>query len=208
MRVENREVSAIVFDIGGVLLKWKPDEIIRAFTSDPEMQALIKREIFEHPDWLAMDKGELSEAGAIERACRRTGIEKGKLGKLMEHINDSLVPIDDSVSLVEKLAADGIELYCLSNMPEWRFDELHSRYSFWNYFQDFVISGSIRMMKPDREIFEYSIGRFGLRPSTTIFIDDHRPNIDAAQQFGIEAILFSGADDCCNELQARLDLTR
>ncbi|HKX82618.1 MAG TPA: HAD family phosphatase [Pyrinomonadaceae bacterium] len=204
----NRGFSAVVFDIGGVLLEWKPDEIVRTFTNDPEMQALIKREIFDHPDWLAMDKGELSEVEAIGRASRRSGIQQAQLGKLMGHINDSLVPIQGSVSLVKQLADDGVGLYCLSNMPDWRFEELHSRYSFWNYFQEFVISGAIKMMKPDREIFEYFMTRFSRQPSTTIFIDDHQPNIDAARQIGIGAILFNGAADCHDQLRTRFDWGR
>jgi putative hydrolase of the HAD superfamily len=60
-----------VFDLGAVLLEWNPQAIISAFTTDVDQQKTIMKEVFQHPDWLAMDRGLLSEIEAIPGAAER-----------------------------------------------------------------------------------------------------------------------------------------
>lgn len=191
----------VVFDLGGVLLAWNPDEIIGGVFDDPDLRALIKREIFQHADWLAMDRGQLTETDAIPRFHGRTGVPSAKLEELLQHAKESLIPIPESLELLNELAAQGVNLYCLSNMPAWRFDYIQPLYPFWSHFKGIVISGVVKMTKPDREIFEYLLSQFQLQPSATVFIDDHPINLDGARQLGLHTILFRSADDCRRQLQ-------
>ena len=48
---------SVIFDLGGVVLRWNPDDIIRNFCSDEALRSVIRREVFKHPDWLEMDRG-------------------------------------------------------------------------------------------------------------------------------------------------------
>jgi HAD superfamily hydrolase (TIGR01509 family) len=60
-------------------------------------------------------------------------------------------------------------------------------------------------MKPEPEIFEYLLRRYGISASQTIFIDDHPPNIRGAQAIGLRTILFGDARQCERELDELLD---
>jgi HAD superfamily hydrolase (TIGR01509 family) len=61
------------------------------------------------------------------------------------------------------------------------------------------------MMKPEAEIFEYLLGRYGISAAETIFIDDHPPNIRGAQATGLRTILFKDARQCETELEELLE---
>ncbi|HIQ16080.1 MAG TPA: HAD family phosphatase, partial [Leucothrix sp.] len=50
----------IVFDLGGVVFEWQPDKIISGLFNDEKIKLLIKQQIFQHPDWLELDRGTLT----------------------------------------------------------------------------------------------------------------------------------------------------
>lgn len=194
----------VIFDLGGVVLEWNPDAILEGYYSDPLVRSVMKSALFQHPDWVQMDRGTLGEPEAIERLAQRTGVALGELAGLMEAIRKSLQPKVDTLLLLEDLARRQVPLYCLSNMPASTFAYLRERYDFWTAFRGIVISGEIKMMKPEREIFDYLLRRYGLSPSATVFVDDHAPNIEAARGLGLHTVLFRNAGQCRADLERLL----
>lgn len=195
-------IRNVVFDLGGVLLEWKPDQILaRLYPEEHEIQALVKKEVLQHPDWLALDKGMLSEEEAIRRFRQRTGRPLSEMKRLMDTVRETLIPIPPTFALLEELSKEGINLYCVSNMQIEVFTYLQKKYTFWDQFKGLVISAHVRMIKPDAEIFLHLFSRFGLIPSESLFIDDHPPNVESARRLEMEALLFQGADDCRLRLQ-------
>jgi putative hydrolase of the HAD superfamily len=171
---------SVIFDLGGVVFRWNPDEITRNFCLDEAKRSLIKREVFKHPDWLEMDRGVLQEHEAVQRFHSRTGLPLAEVSDLMQAVKESLLPIPETVELLEELANQDVPLYCLSNMSAATAKYLRAQHSFWRVFRGIVISAEIHVVKPDPAIFEYIVDRYRLTPGNTIFIDDHRPNIESA----------------------------
>lgn len=204
LRYDDSAMRNVIFDLGGVVLEWNPDAILESHYADAGVRAAVKSALFAHPDWLQLDRGTLTEAQAISRVAQRIGMANGELAELFEAARRSLRPKADSVALLDELAARGVPLYCLSNMPAATFAYLRDRYPFWKVFRGIVISGEIRMLKPDREIFEYILHRYSLPPASTVFIDDHAPNVQAAGALGLHAILFRDALQCRAELEPLL----
>jgi HAD superfamily hydrolase (TIGR01509 family) len=56
-------------------------------------------------------------------------------------------------------------------------------------------------MKPEPEIFEFLLKRYGLTAAQTVFIDDNAPNIEAARALGIHTVWFKNAGQCELELE-------
>lgn len=195
---------SVIFDLGGVVLRWNPDDIIRDFCADEAMRSVLKREVFKHPDWLAMDRGVLQEHEAIQRFHRRTGLSLADVCALMQAVKDSLLPIPETVELLEELSAQDVPLYCLSNMSATTSNYLRARHSFYGVFRGIVISAEIQLIKPDPAIFEYIVERFSLAPSNTVFIDDHPPNIESAHRLGFKTLLFSDPIQCQETLRKLL----
>jgi putative hydrolase of the HAD superfamily len=195
---------SVIFDFGGVLLRWKPQEIINAFYTDEPAREAVRQSVFQHPDWRDMDAGLLGEADAIRRFAARLGRPSEEVRAFMEHVKDSLTPIEESFAIVNDLAGRGVPVFGLSNMPAFTFAHLRRRYPYWAVFRGIVISGEIKLIKPDRAIFEHISRLYGLQPPETIFIDDHPPNVEAARQLGFPAILFCDPQQCAHDLRTLL----
>ena len=53
--------DTVVFDVGGVLVSFKPDEHLNElFPDDPELRRVLKARIYGSPYWHMMDRGLLS----------------------------------------------------------------------------------------------------------------------------------------------------
>ena len=191
----------IVFDLGRVLIDWNADKALHKRFPDLTHHSLIRQSIFEHEDWLAMDKGTLSEDEAIANFHARTGFAPQELALLMEDVRESLTPLEDSWAFLHELHQQGYPLYCLSNMPAIMFAHLKARYNRWHVFKGIVISGEIGMMKPDQEIFEHLLQSYHLVPEETVFIDDLEANIIGARRAGMHAVQFTNLEECRQALQ-------
>jgi putative hydrolase of the HAD superfamily len=197
-------VRNVIFDFGGVLVRWHPQEIINGFYRDESLREALRTLVFQHPDWIEMDRGSLEEDEAAQRFAARLGRPQEEMLALLQHVKDSLIPIEESFAIASDLQKRGIPLYGLSNMPAATFAHLRERYDHWQVFRGIVISGEIRLMKPDRAIFDHISQRYGLLPSETVFIDDNPPNIEAARELGYSTILFENPQQCARELDTLL----
>ena len=195
----------VIFDIGGVILEWNPDVILRSYTDDAELRATLRAALFEHPDWLQLDRGTLTETDVLARLETRTRIPRTKFAGLLDAVRASLKPKMATLALLESLAQRQVPLYCLSNMSAVTFAHLREQHVFWERFRGIVISGEVKMMKPEPEIYEYLLRRYGISASETIFIDDHPANVRGARAIGLRTILFRDARQCERELDELLD---
>ncbi len=191
----------IVFDLGGVVVAWRPEEIVARAFVDPATRAVVYREIVGHPDWLELDRGTLTVGEAIERAVARTGLAEMDVRSFIEGVPAALVADPDVVALVRRLHAAGNDLYCLSNMPTISMEHLERAYDFWDLFRGKVISSRIGHCKPEPAIYEHLLATYDLDPTQTIFIDDVKANIVAAAAFGIQGIRFESLAQCEAELR-------
>lgn len=59
-------------------------------------------------------------------------------------------------------------------------------------FDALVFSGEVGMRKPDREIFEHAAGLVDADLAACVFIDDAPANVEAAESYGLTAVLHTG----------------
>lgn len=193
---------AIVFDLGRVVVEWRPDRLVEHLRPDETLRAHVRREIFEHDDWLALDRGTLEHADAVRRFAMRTGLAERTIGELMDLVAPSLTPKPDTLALMRTLHGAGHPLYYLSNMAQKSIEHLERSHDYWNLFRGGVASCRERLLKPEPAIFECLLARYGLRAQDTVFIDDMQANVDAAAALGITAIVFTDAASCERALRA------
>ena len=190
----------IVFDLGGVVFRWQPDVIIAGIFDDKPTQDLVRREIFEHADWLDLDRGTLALSDAIVRGASRTGLAEAVIERLLNAVPGSLTPIQETIELVSRLSGTSHRLFVLSNMHRASIAHLERHHDIWGMFHGVVISSRIKMIKPEPEIYRYLLEEFSLEPSETVFIDDTPQNLEAASGHGIRSIRFTDAAQCEEEL--------
>jgi putative hydrolase of the HAD superfamily len=193
----------IVFDLGGVVFRWQPEKIIRHVFQDPEKQDLVRSEIFEHADWVELDRGTITLDQAIIRGASRTGLPRGEVEELLKSVPQFLTPIEETIELICDIRGSNNSLFVLSNMHAASILYLEETHEIWNLFDGIVISSRIQKVKPEIEIYEHLLTTYGLNAAETVFIDDMSENLATAARIGINTIRFSGADQC---RQALVDL--
>jgi len=206
--MKNVPIKNVVFDAGGVLLEWNPPRIIAQLYPDPKIQAEIREFIFEHPDWHEFDRGSITLESAGAHFSKLSGRSPDEVRTLIRLTAESLRPIDGTIRLLEELAAAGVHLYLLSNMPVSTFEILEKRHGFFAHFRHLVISGAILMLKPEAAIYRHLVETTGIVPAESVFIDDLPRNVIAARESGLHAIQFTSPEACRMELRAYLPNVR
>ncbi len=194
----------IIFDLGAVVLEWKPAAIAERFTADVQLQEKLVSGVFTHQDWLDMDRGVLSEDDVVDRVVERLQLPVVSVRELFTITRESLQVIPETERLIEEAYNAGLNLYCLSNMSVENYAYLQPRFDFFERFQGIVISGHEHLIKPDPNIFTLILERYSLNPASTLFIDDSAQNVAAAENRGIEAVQFFGTPACYERISTRI----
>ena len=195
-------VTAVVFDIGGVLLDWDPRHLYRKLIADPGDLDRFLAEICT-PQWhLAHDLG----ADTLE-SCRELAAEYPEHADLIMawgHRSEEMIAGElEGTAVLDDVAGTGLTCLALSNMEPDTFAVRRERFPFFRLLDGCVISGIEGVAKPDRKIFEILLSRYDLDPAATVFTDDNAENVAAARELGIDAIPYEGAADLRRQLRAR-----
>ena len=68
-------------------------------------------------------------------------------------------------------------------------------------FDAVVISGEVGMRKPEPQIFVHVLELLGVRAEETVFVDDLRPNVDAAEALGLVCVHHTSYEETAPELE-------
>ncbi|PLP59621.1 2-haloalkanoic acid dehalogenase [Mesorhizobium loti] len=187
------EIRHIVFDIGKVLLHYDPSLPFNRLIPD----AAERQWFFDNvctSDWnVEQDRGRTWEE-AESLLLDRHPDHAENIRNFRRHWHE-MVPhaYDDSVVLMEGLIDDGRDVTMLTNFASDTFREAQERFTFLKRPRGVTVSGDVKLIKPDRAIYDHHINSFGLEPSATLFIDDSQKNVDGAREAGWQAVLFTDA---------------
>jgi len=190
---------AVIFDLGRVVVSWEPARIVRSVRG-PEGATQLAESLFNHPDWLDVDRGTMSLHTMARQAEGRTGLSGSENLAILQAVQPSLVPDPAMLTLIAELHEAGHSLYALSNMGHASIDWLEQHQDFWRFFSGKVVSARVRMMKPEPDIYRYLLVSFDLKPAECLFIDDSPANIVAAEALGIKGMVFTDAASCRQQL--------
>jgi 2-haloacid dehalogenase len=193
--------TAVVFDLGGVLIDWNPRYLYRKLFDDEAAMETFLADVVS-PEWNGQQDSGRTWAEAVEVLSREHPEQRGLIAaywhRWQETLGDAIAP---TVAILEELRETGIRLYALSNWSAETFPVARPRYPFLDWFDGIVISGEEKVAKPDPEIFHHLLDRYGLDPATTVFIDDSEANVRAATAEGITSIRFVDAATLRNDLR-------
>ena len=195
-------MRAVVFDIGGVLLDWNPRHLYRKLIPDPaEMEWFLANVCT--PQWHEEHDRGFSTAESCAALADEWPQYAGLILAWSERSEEMVAgPLPDGVKLLRQVTGSGLPCYALTNMEAETYPGRAARYDFLRRLAGTVVSGCEGTAKPDREIYELLLRRFGLDAATTLFIDDSPANVSAAADAGMEAMVYSGP----GPVRARLGL--
>jgi FMN phosphatase YigB (HAD superfamily) len=107
-----------------------------------------------------------------------------------------------------ELRAGGYRTAILSNMSPDRlsFMKGSGRFTWLAEFDVTIYSFHLGCVKPEPEIYRACLRELGLPPAATLFLDDFAENVAAARAMGMNAHLFSTAEEAAAELRSRWDM--
>ena len=199
-------IRNVIFDLGNVLLSWKPGEYLENNGYDPATIERIMVEIFRSPEWLALDNGDLSLHDAIERIQKKSSFKTDEIYAVFNLRTKILAPIGPNTKIIPELKKEGYRLFYLSNFPADIFDEVRSNHAFFGFFDGGLISANARASKPDPKIFNLLFEKYSIDPSESLFIDDTHVNAVSAETLGVSVIHLSDPLTLVEKLEEILGL--
>lgn len=177
-------IDTFLFDLGNVLINWDPRHVYRTlFASEEEMERFLS-EICNH-DWNVQMDGGRSFADGIAELVARYPEQAPLIRAYRERWPEMLGgPIGETVDVLARLQSDGRRLFALTNWSSDTFPIARAQYGFLDWFEHIVVSGEVKLVKPDPAIFRHAIERCSLDPARTLFIDDSRVNVESAARMG------------------------
>jgi 2-haloacid dehalogenase len=194
-------IQAIIFDFGGVLLEWDPHALYRNFFEQPQQIDQFLAEV-DFAAWNAeQDRGRPFAEGIAELSGQFP--HRAQLIRAYyDRWEDSIVgPISGSVAILRRLKQAGYPLYALSNWSAETFPRVSKEYAFFDLLDDIILSGDVKMIKPDPAIFKLLLNRIGYPAHSCLLIDDSQPNIITAKLLGFNTIHFQSPPQLESELQ-------
>lgn len=185
-------IKNIVFDVGMVLLNFKPQEYCMKMMNDPKAAKAVYENLFCKNEWVQVDGGVMTEAECIASVQKRIPQYAEFVAPTMADWPASMSAMPGMEQFVGELKNKGYGLYLLSN-TSLRFYEFSKVYQVFRHFDGKIISATEKLMKPDPAIYRLLCSRFRLLPKECIFIDDVQANVDAARKIGMNAHRFEGA---------------
>lgn len=198
--------TAVVFDVGNVLVEWNP----LAFY-DREIGEARRRALFAEVDLigvnLAADAGESLRDGIAALAARHPG-RATEIRWWHDRWAEIFTPaIPRSVRLLARLKARGVPVFALTNFGAETWETALALYPFLTTFDRVFVSARIRAIKPDPAIYAHVEQETGLAPGALLFADDSAANVAAARARGWHAHHFTGPDGWADRLVAEGLLT-
>lgn len=195
-------MKTIIFDLGGVLVDWNPEYVyLNEFDGNRKKMNWFFDNICTS-DWNEeQDGGKLIKTATKERI--KLFPEHKKLIKMYYGRWDEMLKgeIIESVNILKKLKSKNYKLIALTNWSFETFPVAIRRFEFLKLFDGIVVSGKIKMLKPFKEIYNYTINKYELSPSECVFIDDRLSNVQGAINCGIKGIHFQSSKQLIRELK-------
>ncbi len=194
--------TAIIWDLGNVLVDWNPDYVFRKLIPDEEK----RKYFFTHictSDWNENQDAGYPIADATRELSEQHPEWKDYIEAYYGRWTDMLGgPIHGSVDVFKKLKENTpLKHYALTNWSAELFPIALERYDFLHWFDGRVVSGEEKMRKPAAEFYQLLLDRYSLQNHEVLFIDDNARNIKAAEAMGIKSIRFEHPGQLEEELK-------
>ena len=199
----NTNITTFIFDCfgvvcGPVLNAWYQEHSKKHDFIDENLSEVFRQ----------FDLGLLSEEGIIDYFSKYRGVTPNK-----EHLRneiDNYLKIDGNlVEIIKRLRQKGFKVVLLSNASNSFFErKVYTKYpEFKNLFSEIVISSVVGIVKPDPEIYLHTLNLVESKPEESLFIDDSKPNVDAAIALGINGFVYTDYASFVNYLSMiKIDL--
>ena len=195
-------VDTVIFDIGNVLIRWDMHNLYRRiFATDAQIAAFLSETGLEAEN-TKFDAGKPFAVGTAE------------LAEKFPHHADALLAFDarwtecldgaieQNVAVLADLKKAGTTVHAITNFSAEKFPIACRIFPFLTSFEETVVSGAVKLIKPDAAIYRVLLDQRDIDPARAVFIDDSAANIATAKSLGLKTVHFVGDVDVRRSLQS------
>ena len=195
-------IKTIVFDLGGVLVDWDPKRLYRKiFDSEDRVNWFLE-------NVCTMEWNEQQDAGRTIKEAEDLKIDefpnfeteiRAYYTRWHEMFSGA---IQGTVHILETLTRNpNYKVVALTNWSAETWQRGCDLFPFFNLFEEVLVSGQEKLLKPDVAIYHRLSEKFHIDLSTAVFIDDREKNIKGALDAGFKAgIVFKNPEQLGKEL--------
>lgn len=189
-------IKNIVFDLGGVLIDFKPERYLVHLGLNTEEVTLFTKMLFWSKEWSEYNSSKYDAQQTKKNLMQNNPQYANKIQEIFDKIDYQyiLFEMKDTVNYLRELKSKGYVIYILSDLSIDSYN-YNKRFDFFNKVSGGVYSFEIGSTKPNPKNYETLLSKYSLIAEETIFIDDKLDNIQAANAFGIHGIQFTSLSD-------------
>jgi len=199
------KITTVVFDVGKVLFEWDLRYLFAKLIADKDELEFFVTHVVT-PEWhFQHDAGRALDDMVAERIAEFPEYAK-LIAVYANRFNETIPgPVTGSLEIVQELAESGVPLFAITNFGAEFWEGFRPTQPIFDLFQDIIVSGVEKLVKPDPAIYALALQRFCIKPGQAIFIDDNHDNVISARENGFAVHHFTDAESLRRELVA-LDL--
>jgi epoxide hydrolase-like predicted phosphatase len=195
-------IKAIIFDLGGVLLRTADFAPREKLAARLEMNRYELEEfIFGGESGNRAQRGEITVQEHWENLRRQINCSPEEIKDLLDEFFAEDQIDNALIDYIRKLH-QSYKTALLSNAWDDLRQVIAEKWHFEDAFDIMIISAEECITKPDPRIFTLALTRLGVEANQAIFVDDMKRNIEGAKVVGLQAIQFQTSH------QMRLDLEK
>lgn len=183
-------IKALIFDCFGVFYI----DPVFAYMRDPATPS-EKAEALHSLDKQAA-VGALNKQDFVTQAAQLLGITEDEVERRFFQGSERNEPL---MELVKELRGK-YKVAMLSNIGGDMMDGFFTPEERQRFFDVVILSGEVRLAKPDRAIFELACERLGVELNETIMIDDTQTTCDIVKAFGMQSVCYKDFEQCKSAL--------
>lgn len=188
-------IKNIVFDLGGVLIDFKPEKYLEHIGFCEGDINLFTKIVFYGEEWSEYNSSKSNIIQTKQKLIQNYPQYTDKIKQIFNNINLQyiLFEIKDTSNYLKELKDKRYNIYILSDLSIDSYNYL-KKLKFFDYINGGVYSFEIGTTKPNKNNYKVLLEKYKLNPKETIFIDDKLNNIEIANNFGIHGIQFETLD--------------
>ena len=177
-----------LFDLGGVFFDWNPRFFFKNIIEDSNKLNFFLTKVCNDEWNIKQDAGRSVKEAEEDLIKKYPNYSTYIKLYYLNHHKMIIKTFDSSIMALKELKKNKISCFALSNWSSETFVGMLEEFPFLDDFDDIIISGDVKLVKPDAKIYNLAIKKFSLIPENTVFIDDKIENIQAAEKLEFKTI--------------------
>ena len=187
------KITNVIFDVGNVLYQWDIRNLYAKLIYDAERLDWFVGNVVT-PEWHYQHDQGRALAPMVAELIAQWPEERALINAYVPRWLETIPgPVAGSLDIVEALHTQGVPLYGITNFGVEFWDMFRPTAPIFDLFEDIIVSGAEKLVKPDAAIYQLAEQRFAINPASALFIDDRQDNVEGARACGFHAHQFVDA---------------